>query len=295
MSREFCCSESSGTRGVAIVCLLSVFLGAGCSAQAPGIATRVDIPERAVDRTAYDLTDYGLVLNRAINGERIRPRALVDSQALLDSYLAQVAVVGPDSTPDLFPTDDSKLAYILNCYSAALLRSLVAMSTSTTVPERVPSGFEQRFAFLVDGQWRTAGDLRAWAMSIAGDDWRVVLALPTVTGDGPEMTNRPFLPDLLDSQLDKIVRDSLASPRVAFLDHGEIKQILYWRNLWALRHRLIADYQERYQTTDGRMLNVLLEWSGSGFRRVTLNSAVGYAEHPMPADSRVCWDGVMLN
>ncbi|MCB9852509.1 MAG: hypothetical protein H6819_05400 [Phycisphaerales bacterium] len=268
--------------------------GAGCSGTVPGIATNIEIPVRAVDRTSFDLSDYGLVLNRAINGEQIRPRELVDARLLLDSFFAQVSVVGPASTPDVFPTNDSKLAYILNCYSASLLRSLVSLSTSITVPERVPVGFEQRFAFHVDGQWRTPRDLHAWARSISGDDWRVELALPTVTGDGPAISNRPYLPELLDAQLDKAVRDALASPRVMRLDHGEIKQILYWRGLWTLRGRLISDYEQRYQTTDARMLNVLLEWSTTGFRRVTLNSAVGYADHPMPGDPRVPWDGVML-
>ncbi|MCA9254156.1 MAG: hypothetical protein KDA33_00905 [Phycisphaerales bacterium] len=268
---------------------------AGCSARTPTLATRIDTPDRSVDRSAYDLTDLGLALNRVVDGELLRPRSLLESRALIDAYLAQVAVVGPEVTPSLFPTDDAILAYVLNCQSAALLRSLIELSTPESVPERAPAGFERRFAFLIDGKWRTPADLRAWAKTVAVDDWRVTLALPTITSDGPAILNRPFLPELLGAQLDKVARDALASPRVVRVDHGEIKQILFWRELWALRHRLVADYERRYETSDGRMLNVLLTWADSGFQRVTLNSAVGYSERVMPSDSRIPWNGVIVN
>ncbi len=256
---------------------------------------RVDIPVAQKPDGGLDLTSFGLALNRVIQGELIRPRALVDSRPLLDSYLAQAAIVGPKSTPHFFATDDAKLAYVLNCHNAVLLRSLIALSSEATVPERVPIGFDRRFSFQVDGQWRTLADLRVWAKSLAGEDWRVSLAIPTVSGTGPAISNRPYLPELLDAQLDKAVRDGLASPRVARVDHGEIKQVLFWDGLWSMRERLVADYEARNQTTDGRMLNVLLEWAGSGFRRETLNSAVGYAENRMRGDTRIPWDGVILN
>lgn len=266
----------------------------GCGERVTTVATHVEVPSADVDRSTLDLTDYGLTLNRVVEGEKLRPRALLNSKALLDRFFAQVAVVGPASTPELFPTIEARLAYALNCHTAALLRSLVALSTETTVPERLPLGFEHRFAFQVDGQWQTVAGLRAHAKGLAGDDWRVVLALPTVSGDGPAIVNRPYLPELLDAQLDRIVRDALASERVARLDHGEIKQILFWSEFWALRRRLTSDFERRYQTTDVRLLNVLLEWAKSGFRRETLNSAVGYAEHAMPHDSKIPWNGVIV-
>ncbi|HPF41044.1 MAG TPA: hypothetical protein P5081_22650 [Phycisphaerae bacterium] len=268
---------------------------AGCAARTSTLATRVEIPDRSVDRSSYDLTDLGLALNRVVDGERLRPRSLLESRPLIDAYLAQVAVVGPESTPALFPTDETTLAYTLNCQSAALLRSLLALSTPESVPERAPAGFERRFAFMIDGEWRTPADLRARAKLFAWDDWRVTLALPTITSDGPAILSRPFLPELLGAQLDKVARDAFASPRVVRVDHGEIKQILFWRELWALRHQLIADYERRYETSDGRMLNVLLVWADSGFQRVTLNSAVGYSEQVMPADSHIPWNGVIVS
>ena len=267
----------------------------GCGARTGVIAERIDLRIETDRPAALDLTNFGLTLNRVINGALIRPRELVDSRPLLDSYFAQVAVVGPKSTPGRFDTDDAKLAYVLNCHNAVLMRSLIALSTGETVPDRVPRDFDRRFSFHVDGKWRTLADLRAWATSLSGDDWRVALALPPVSGHGPAIPNRPYLPELLDAQLDNTVRDGLASPRVARVDHGELKQILFWDGLWSMRERLVTDYQNRYQTTDARLLNVLLAWADSGFRRETLNSAVGYAENRMPADARIPWDGVILN
>lgn len=286
-----------GTRHVIVMmlALLCVECVVGCSSGATAVATRVDVPAAQSPGDGLDLTNLGLALTRVMNGELIRPRALVDARPLLDAYLAQAAIVGPKSTPEFFETDDAKLAYVLNCHNAVLLRSLIALSSETTVPERVPMGFDRRFSFRVDGQWRTPADMRLWANSLAGDDWRVSLALSTVSSTGPVISNRPYLPELLGAQLDKVVRDGLASPRVARVDHGEIKQILFWDGLWSMRERLVTDYESRYQTTDARLLNVLLEWADSGFRRETLNSAVGYAENRMPADARIPWDGVILN
>lgn len=265
-------------------------LVAGCSGGAGGMATRVDVSSHDLDASSFDLTDFGLVLNRVIDGDRIRGRALIDARPLLDSFLAEVAVVGPSSTPELFPTRESRLAYVLNCHSAALLRSLVALATDTTVPELVPAGFTHRFAFKIDGAWRTPAALRGWAKSLAGDDWRVTLALATVRGDGPAIAGRPYLPALLGALLDKQVRDSLASPRVVRLDFGEVKQILLWEDLFGIRGRLIAEYERKRRTTDATMLNVLLVYADSGFRRVSLNSAVGYAVHRMPEDRTIPWE-----
>lgn len=286
---------SSPPRNGRVLAVMSLaMVVTGCSTRMPGIATRIEIPSNNIDKTSYDLTDYGLALSRVVNGDLIKPRALVESEPLLDSYFGQVAVVGPTQTPELFESADAKLAYVLNCHSASLLRSLLAMSTSTTVPESLPRGFASRYSFNVDGRWQTPADLHAWAKSLARDDWRVTLALATVSGDGPAVSNRPYLPELLDAQLDRQVRIALASPRVAFLDHGEIKQILFWDRLWSLRRRLIAEHQKQYHTSDANLLNVLLAYADSGFRRVTLNSAVGYAEHPMSPNPRIPWDGVMV-
>jgi hypothetical protein len=168
------------------------------------------------------------------------------------------------------------------------------MSTPTTVPETTPVGFDRKYSFIIDGTWQTAADLAANARREAGDDWRIILALSTVTGDGPPIPARPWLPDLLDAQLERTTRDAMMSPRVARLDYGEVKQILFWRSLWEIREGLVTDYERRTGTTDARMLNVLLEWADTSFDRVTLNSAVGYVERPMPSDRTIPWTGMMV-
>lgn len=275
------------------VCLLGLMV-VGCTPRNATVATRVEIPTASPVPDQFDLTNLGLALNRIVSGEKLRPRALLKARPLLDSFLAQVAEIGPTTEPSLFTSSDARLAYALNCRIACLLRSLVELSTPTTVPDKASAGFDRRFAFRVDGAWQTAGDLAATVRREKGDDWRVILALSTVRGDGPAIPARPWLPDLLDAQLDRAVRDALMSPRVALLDYGEVKQILFWQDFWAIRRTLLSDYERRTVTTDARLLNVLLEWAETSFDRVTLNSAVGYVERPMPVDRTIPWTGLMV-
>jgi len=281
------------TSKILVLCVVW-FPSAGCTLYTSSMSERIEIPAATPARNQLDLTPLGLALNRVVSEERLRPRALLEARPLLDTFLAQAAAIGPSTTPDAFATRDARLAYALNCRIACLLCSLIEISTPQAVPEKAPSDFERRFSFRVDGVWRTPADLAAMARGEAGDDWRIIFALATVTGDGPAIPARPWLPDLLDAQLNHATRDALMSPRVARLDYGEIKQILFWRDLWEIRRDLIADYESRTGATDARMLNVLLEWAASSFDRITLNSAVGYIERPMPSDRTIPWTGMLV-
>ncbi len=269
--------------------MLLLLAPAGCSVTAQRVVVPIDSAAAKLD-----LVNLSLALNRIVSQEGLRAQALLESRPLLDAYLADAGACGPSQTPEAFPTPQARLAYTLNCRNACLLRSLIELSSPPRVPEMVPTTFERRFAFHIDGAWQTANDLAAMARREAGDDWRVVLALATVTNTGPPMPDRPWLADLLDAQLDRAMHEAVSSPRVVRLDHGEVKQILFWPGLWRLRHTLIADYERRMATTNARMLNVVLSWTDSSFERMTLNSAVGYAEGPMLDDRRIAWTDVNM-
>ncbi len=228
---------------------------------------------------------YARLLSRIIVNEKIDWTRLLENRRFLDEYLALLCKEGPETTPDRYPDRDSSLAYTLNSHNAMMLRSLIALAKDGEWPDRLPGNLDRRFHFPVDGRLRTPADMSEQAISQAGTDWRVRLALFSGRRVGPPLTRRPFLGDVLDMQLDQVTREALASDRIVKIDHGMPTRLLLWRGLFDIREWLIADYEQRHQTTGATLLSVLLEWSPP-FQRQTLNAAVGYSVASMPTDPR---------
>jgi hypothetical protein len=193
----------------------------------------------------------------------------------LERFLARIAVVGPTRTPEQFAGRESRLAYAINVYNAAVLRSVMELAKGGMSPRDLPAGFEHRFRFRVDGRWTTPGQLRKEALALAADDWRVRLALCDGHLIGPPLPRRVILPDLLDGQLNEIARTALTGEHVVAISHGEYKQLQLCDDLYDAADRLVTDYERRVGAQGATMLSVLLEWSDRP-RRETLNSAVGY-------------------
>lgn len=243
-----------------------------------------------IDSGIGDPADYGLLLHRIVVEDKIDVAALLENQHLLDRYLAWLFQTGTGSISERDGNTDGLLAHLINYHNALMLRSLVALASNDGLPEKLPADLDRRFQFSIGGGRsspvaRSEG-VRAFVLTAVGGDWRVRLALYSGRMDGPPLPPRPFLPNLLDAQLDAVVRAALNSEQVVRIDHGSPKQLLLWRGLYDIRQLLIEDYQRRMHTTDATMLSVLLEWSDP-FRRETLNSAVGYPVVAMPRDHRI--------
>ncbi len=229
-------------------------------------------------------TDWGLALSRSVVNDRVNYDALLKDRQPLDRFLAFASRVGPESSPGQFPDRDSQLAYAINCYNAAMLRSMLELVQSDCLPADVPPNLANRFRFLIDGRPQTPAELRRLAERLAGDDWRLRLALADMSSTGPPLWPHPFLGDMLDGQLNQTVRWALASARVVRINHGEQKTLQLWRGLHDIMDRLVRDYELRFHTSGASALNVLLEWSDRE-RREVLNSAVGYEVVLLPASA----------
>ncbi len=224
---------------------------------------------------AMDWSDWGLTLSRSVVDDRVDYAKLKADRESLDRFLARVARVGPSSTPQFFPDHDSGLAYVINCYNATILRSVLALEQDGKLPRHVPGGLDSRYQFQVDGHLQTPAMLRCSALFLAGEDWRVRFVLCDGRSNGPSLSRHVILGEMLDAQLDQAVRTALKSPDVVRIDFGEQKRLLLWRGLFELRDRLVKNYEKRMRTRDATILSVLLEWSDRP-RREVLNSAVGY-------------------
>lgn len=231
-------------------------------------------------------SDWGLILSQSVVQDRVDYKKILADPTPLDRLFALLARVGPTCTPDLLPDRNSRLAYYINAYNAAVVRSVILMSRDGRVPRDAPLDLEYRYRFVIDGRSRTPAELRQMAMDLAGDDWRVALALCDGRRGSPPLHPRPMIGDLLDGQLDFVTRMALYAPHVIQVSHGAEKRLLVWRGLYRMKDRMIADYERRMGTTHATLLNVLGEWANRK-RREELNTAVGYKVAEMPYDNLI--------
>lgn len=264
---------------------ISLWLVSGIGCAARTIEPRAVAPP-PVETDRFDYSDWGLALSRAVVGTKVDYAKLLESPEPLERFLARIAQSGPVSSPRAFPDHDSRLAYFINCYNAMVVRSILALAGDGVLPREAPADIENRFRFRVDGRWQTPADLRRQARELAGEDWRVRLALCDGRRTGPPLPRHAFLPEMLDAQLQEVARSALATDGVVTIDHGEHKRLLVWCGIYDIKDRLLADYARTMRTRDPQLTSFLLAWSDRP-RRGLLNSAIGYDVVRMPDSSEL--------
>ena len=102
--------------------LLAAF-GAACTTiPAPeAVDPSLAAPERTFSHEKLDR-----VLEQYVDEHgRVDYTGLGQDRVLLDAYYAELAAASPDSHPDLFPTEDARLAYWINAYNAAVIETVL--------------------------------------------------------------------------------------------------------------------------------------------------------------------------
>ncbi len=257
---------------------LALLISSGCIARS--VKPTVDAASLP-NPQQMDYCDWGAVLGQAVVGDRVDYDRLREDPRPLERFLVRVSEVGPNSTLSEFPTKSHRLAYVINCHNAIVLRSVLALSDRNGVPATLPSYFDTMYAFRVDGRNETPESLRRQAMSLGDGDWRVALVLTEARLIGPPLNRRAFLPDLLDGQLTQAADMALANPGVVAIAHGELKQLQLCRALFNVREKLVTEYCTKIGSTDASVLAALLDHSDRP-RREQLNAAIGYEVAVMP-------------
>ncbi len=265
--------------------LTAAALATGCASRTIRPTTSTITRPTRNAAASFDWSNWSLTLSRTVVGDEIDYARLLRDPAPLDRFLAQIADVGPATTPETFRTPANRLAYLVNAYNATILRSVLELTRGGRLPVHVPLGLEARYRFPIDGRMKRPADLRRDALTLAGDDWRMRFALCDGRRGGPALWPRPFLPDMLDAQLNRVVQTELASPRIVAIDH-EWKRLRLWSGLYSLRSRLVRDHEARFQTRDATLLTALLPLAARA-RREQLNGAIGYSVTVLPADRRL--------
>ncbi len=174
--------------------------------------------------------DFTRLLSRFVNDQgRVDYTALQNDARDLERYYLLLSTYSPDSHPDLFPTAQSKLAYWLNAYNAAVIKTVLTYYPISSVGDIRPpllffflphkSGFFlfQRVTF--GGETTSLYFLEHRVIRTRFADPRIHFALNCASGGCPRLPRQAFTAEQVDEQLDHEARRFLAEERNLVIDH----------------------------------------------------------------------------
>ena len=256
-----------GTRAFKLGLAVMVLSGLSCGpAGGPIVLQPV-----AVQRTV-DYGNLAQVLQKAVNSDgRLLPEATARQADKLDRQLCRLAVLGPTSTPELFPEPEDAIAYWYNARAAWAMK----LAILNDFPEKL-SPRQQARMFPLDSRRMTIAGIDA--KLAADEDWRTEVVAPGICLSCARLPACPF------SGQD--IRRRIAERFNRFVDDSERfvidirhRRILLPPALWKRRLELVAKHNAAYGTTGAKLPTVLLPYvSGSAHRR--LQDAIGYKVAP---------------
>lgn len=239
-------------------------------------------PAGAVEFAGYDDRPWATVVRENVRDGLVDYDHLQNHREPLDAYLRRIAAVGPETTPDLFPTPNARLCYYINVHNAAVLAGVLHADIPRYIHDPLSGRLDHRFRLRVDGRLRRIHEIARLALLEAHDDARVLFALCDGSKSAPPLYDQPFRPRGLELTLHRLAEQAMENPRIIAVDHAA--QVLRISTLLGThRDRFIEFYKRSTGAAEATMLNVAMYFANH-VRRQWLNTAVGYPERMMPAD-----------
>ncbi len=237
------------------------------------------IPKEFEDR------EWATVLRENVKDGLVDYEHLSAHAAPLDRFLEIVAAAGPVSTPELFPSPESRTAYYLNACNAAYLKAALVAGLPPTLHDLGAGEPERVYRLRADRREQGLADLAAAARAERPWDARIELGLCDAALGSPPLFAEPFRGDRLEDQFRRVAREALACPRVVTIDH-EHRQLKLAAAIREHEATFIQFYERETASPGGTILASLLHLA-DGPRREWLNTAVGYAVSGIPFDRRL--------
>lgn len=175
-------------------------------------------------------------------------KGLVDYSGLqhepdgLDRYLALLAAYSPDSDPELFPTDNDRLAYWINAYNAAVLKLVLehypidsvtdvhAPATLFFLPRTAGFFYLQRVT--LGGEEMSLSELESDILRKRFAEPEIHFAINCASVGCPQLSTHAFTPEHLDQQLGRRADLFFSETRNLSIDHEDkivsFSSILKW-------------------------------------------------------------------
>jgi hypothetical protein len=255
----------------------------GCAGPAT-LAPKSELLPKATPEV-FSLADWATVLRENVKEGLVDYDHLSRRREALDRFIALISVVGPSSTPGLFPTTNHRIAYRINAYNAQVLNIVLSRNPKETIHEVGAPDFRRGYRFRVDGQQSTLAQLEAALLEDSGQDVRIFFTLSEAAMGGPDLSNQPYRVEALERELTHAVRTGLARASILQVNH-ENRKLLVWLRILSNQEEFIKFHQRQFRTRGSTLLSALLELSDDR-RRSLLNTAVGYQVGTVPFDRRL--------
>ncbi len=272
--------------------LFIILTVAGCTTVKPATL----VPPEAVVPRSFSHAAFDRVVKRFVDDQgRVDYAALKNDPQDLEQYYLQLATISPDSHPQLFPTHQSKLAYWLNAYNAAVIKIVLSYYPISSVSDvKHPwlffflpgkGGFFlfQRVTF--GGKTTSLYFLENGVIRKRFADPRVHFALNCAARGCPRLPREAFTPEDLEQQLDREARRFLAEERNFRIDPRE--KAVYLSSIFAwYRKDFIEWYHRREPDREATLLNYVVLYVPPE-KAEDLRSAEAYALRFIPYDWRL--------
>lgn len=166
------------------------------------------------------------LLEGHVHGAHVDYKGLVADQDSLKAISAMFGATGPNTHPDLFPSQADRLAYYINAYNTLVLLGVVSHYPIETVNDvhgrlKITRGFGFFYGlrFALDGERTHLYGLEHDVIREFGDA-RIHGAINCASASCPTLLDRPYLPETLDEQLEAAAMRFANEDRHVSVDHS---------------------------------------------------------------------------
>ncbi len=273
--------------------LVVIVMGAvGCTSSK---ASRGPTPSAAPPRFSHEAFDR--VLRRFVDpGGLVDYASLEMEQGELDRYFRLIAAFSPDTHPQLFPTEEAQLAYWINGYNAATIKTVLHYYPIESVlnvrrpmllfffPGKAGFFYFQRSSF--GGKRLSLYHLEEKIIRERFEEPRIHFALNCASKGCPVLPRHAFSAEDLDAELDREARKFLAETRNLRVDHDEraiyLSEIFSW-----YEDELLDWYRSEFPGREASLVAYVELYATADRAKELRSSAAGYAVRFTPYDWRL--------
>ncbi len=169
---------------------------------------KVLAPTVPAPKGAFPFAEYDALLKKYTDDQgRVDYGALKKKDAAtVEKLYASLSATGPDKTPELYPGRDAALAYYLSAYNVLVWKNVIDRVPGLRQVDEKLYSFFRNPEFQVDGKNWNLDDLEKKLIRPRFKDPRVHFALNCASGGCPKLAREAFVPEKVQSQLDREAR-----------------------------------------------------------------------------------------
>ena len=176
--------------------------------------------------TKWDDSEWAAVLVEVVTpGGMVRYQLFRDNTGgvrdALFRHIGKINAVSPENRPELFPTENDKLAYWINAYNAVCMYRVIKRGYPGNMLASIPPGAIYFTDTTSIGGRSMSLDTLEKSKVLSAKDPRVHFALNCASYSCPPLRGEPFTGAQLDAQLTDQGRIYLSDPRAVTSDGGD--------------------------------------------------------------------------